>query len=350
MKPSTPISGGAPRTPLRDRSNLLISPFPMSPKAIISQKSPVPKTFSLETEEDDGYLSVESDGVEELLNGNWKPNFDGDLDDDDVEETPKTESEILMPTFLEPVVVVSSSDANSNGTGCLKYTEADVAAMKAQWMAEVRAEMLREKETLVARLNASEAAQASMQEKEGEYMALISEYEATVTALEQDRKANESSNLEAYGRQLSELELANTRLRTERQELEASFQQLHKRYEQLKTLQANAIKNEGVLKQTLAKSQADLMTAEARFLRLKTHAQAQLDAANTEITRIREESVKRHVLLAAKLSLTQTQLASVSVEWDLSRVENQKLNSVVADLCEQIQPRSSTKLPAVASI
>lgn len=332
----TPVTGSNGRTPLRDRTNMLISPFGLSPKVILSEKSPV-RNFSLEAEDDDGYASAESDSVDHLLSGNWKPNFDVDLGDDEGVEMGET----LMPTIMMPSVVetpaAATSTSETQATGLYRYTDADVAAMKAQWLAEAQ----KEKEAEFSQHRAMAQEYATLQQKEGEYLALISEYEATVTALEQEKKSRDDSNLEAYARQLSELEVSNTRLRTEREEMETSFQQLHKRYEQLKTLQANAIKNEGVLKQTLAKSQADLMSAEARFLRLKTHAQAQLDAANAEINRIRDESVKKNLLLAAKLSLCQTQLASLSVEHELSRGENQTLQNIVSDLCAQINPSSA---------
>jgi DNA repair exonuclease SbcCD ATPase subunit len=332
-KLSTPLNGGKTRTPLRDRSNLLISPFGLSPK-------PVKQNFSLEQDEDDGYHSAESDSVDDLLSGNWQPNYDLPLEDEEVVESTNQEREsILMPTLMEP-----SQSVTITQNSAFKYTEEDVAAMKAQWMKE----MHEERETAQKKQSAVETAFSELQEKEGQYLALITEYEATVTALEQEKKSRDDSNLEAYARQLSELEVANTRLRTERQELEGTFQQLHKRYEQLKTLQANAIKNETVLKQTLAKSQTDLMTAEARFLRLKTHAQTQLDAANAEINRIRDESVRKTLLLAAKLSLCQTQLASISVEFDLSKGENQTLQNIVSELCAQINPTSSQSAPEVS--
>jgi DNA repair exonuclease SbcCD ATPase subunit len=320
---------------LQDRSNILISPFGMSPKAIVAVKTPI-EPFSLDHEEDEGYHSAKSDSVDQLLNGDWKPNFDVDLEDEETTEVASNGIDLQSWNTLTEPTILASQASSTESSKAYKYTEADVAAMKAQWMMEAQ----QEREAQIAKHAETESAYSELQTKEGEYMALISEYEKTVTALEEEKKTRDGSNLEAYAHQLSELELSNTRLRTERQEIETSFQQLHKRYEQLKTLQANAIKNEAVLKQTLAKSQADLMAAEARFLRLKSHAQTQLDAANAEINRIREESMKKNLLLAAKLSLCQVQLASLSVEHELSKGENQTLQTIVSDLCSQLQPSS----------
>lgn len=356
-KLTTPINGETMRSPLQDRTNMLISPFGMSPKAV-AKSTPV-KNFSLDQEEDDGYASAQSDSVDQLLSGNWKPNFDIDLEDED--------NNILMPTIMEPTVDkkiseeavakttsierdVSSDSVALGGekkqmidseplmaiptdTSVAKtYTQAEVDAMKEAW----KLEAAQERENFDSKMSEKEIEVSALKVKESEYLALIGEFEATVTVLEKEKSERDSSSMEAWAGKLSELELANTRLRTERAELENTFQQLHKRYEQLKGLQVNAIKNEGVLKQTLAKSQSDLMAAEARFLRLKTHAQAQLDAANAEINRIRDESMKKNLLLAAKLSLAQTQLASLSVEHNLSKNENNTLQKIITELCEGV--------------
>lgn len=345
------------RSPLQDRTNMLISPFGMSPKAI-TKSTPV-KNFSLDQEDDDGYASAQSDSIDQLLSGAWKPNFDIDLDDE--------ENGILTPTVMEPaakpeialvatpVVHMSRESSSSSmalggekktmiegeslmtvsvesGSTVKTFTQAEVDAMKESW----KQEMAMERENFESKMTEKEIEISALKVKESEYLALVSEFEATVTALEKEKAERDSSNVEAWAGKLSELEVANTRLRSERAELENTFQQLHKRYEQIKGLQVNAIKNEGVLKQTLAKSQADLMAAEARFLRLKTHAQAQLDAANAEINRIRDESMKKNLLLAAKLSLAQTQLASLSVEHNLSKNENSTLHNIITELCNGV--------------
>jgi hypothetical protein len=331
---------------------MLISPFGMSPKAMVGHQSPV-KAFSLEHEEDDGYESAQSDGVDQLLSGNWKPNYDVAIDEDETPQSGLNGADMLLPTVMDSIHLVPEIQISTKvavevtqvADAKLKYSEEDVTAMKAQWMAEARAEL----EASQLKHAATAAELNSMKSKEEEYVALITEYEATVTALEADKSTRDTTSMEAYARQLSELELANTRLRTERSEMEASFQQLHKRYEQLKTLQGNAVKNEGILKQTLSKSQADFMAAEARFLRLKNHAQTQLDAANAEINRIREESIKKNLLLAAKLSRCQTQLASLQVEHSLVQSENQTLQSVVAELCASLHPSSSNNAMVVTA-
>lgn len=352
------MAGDNMRSPLQDRTNMLISPFGMSPKAV-AKSTPV-KNFSLDQEEDDGYASAQSDSVDQLLSGAWKPNFDIDLEDEDnnilmptvmehTTEKKTTEESIIKPTTAierdvssdsiaiegekkqmidsEPLMTVPAETSVSK-----TYTQAEVDAMKESW----KREAAQERENFESKMSEKEIEVSALKVKESEYLALIGEFEATVTVLEKEKSERDSSNMDAWAGKLSELELANTRLRTERAELENTFQQLHKRYEQLKGLQVNAIKNEGVLKQTLAKSQSDLMAAEARFLRLKTHAQAQLDAANAEINRIRDESMKKNLLLAAKLSLAQTQLASVSVEHTLSKNENQTLQKIITELCDGV--------------
>jgi len=308
------------------------------------------KNFMLDQDDEDGYASAQSDSVDQLLNGNWKPNFDVDLEDEDSMDASALVPTVLMPTVLhgevaKPVAVTIPVEEAQPVASQFKYTEADVAAMKAQWKLESE----KERDSLQLKCSELTATVTELQQKEGEYLALVAEYETTVTALEAEKSARDATNMEVYARQLSELEVSNTRLRAERAEMETSFQQLHKRYEQLKLLQSNAIKNEGVLKQALAKSQADLMSGEARFLRLKTHAQTQLDAANAEINRIRDESMKKNLLLAAKLSLSQTQVASLAGEYELSRAENETLQSVVSELCTKIQPSSSSSSSSYSS-
>lgn len=369
LKGFTPMNGNTTRSPLQDRTNMLISPFGMSPKAMV-KKTPV-KTFSLEQEEDDeGYASAQSDSVDHLLNGNWKPNFDIDMEEDEGENLIPSANVALTPTVarsmpeqlvaMEPTIISREQPCDLGAMvgerkekkeeATLKqafveekaqveaqvsgktFSESEVEAMREAWMREVALERV-QWETKVAK---EESALAALRVKEAEYISLITEYESAVTKMEKEKAVRDATNLEAYAEKLSEIELANTRLRTEKAEVEASFQQLHKRYEQLKGLQANAIKNEGVLKQTLGKSQSDLMSSEARFLRLKTHAQAQLDAANAEINRIRDESLKKNLLLAAKLSLAQTQLASLSVEHALSKTENSTLQNIISELCQQV--------------
>lgn len=307
---------------------MLISPFGMTPKAMAKPKTPA-KNFVLDVEEEDGYASAKSeDEVDQLLKGSWKPNYDIALDDEEdlTAANKPNEQNLLLPTVLSPTVLepIMPSLASSDSTQA-RYTESDVAAMKAQWE--------QEREALQAKTEAAEKNAADMQQKEAEYLALITEYEATVNALEAEKNSRDSTSMEAYARKLGDLEVENAKLRGERQEMENSFQQLHKRYEQLKVLQTNAVKNEGILKQALAKSQSDFMAAEARFLRLKNHAQTQLDAANTEINRIRDEGMKKNLLLAAKLSLCQTQLTSISVELQIARTEKDTLESVVSQLC-----------------
>lgn len=335
----------------------------MSPKAV-AKSTPV-KNFSLDHEEDDGYASAQSDSIEQLLAGNWKPNYDIDLEDEENSALVPTVMEasgdkqsleasvVSMPVAMERVVSsesvvlggekvksVESGSLAATSVGTLAdklYTYEEVEAMKAEWTRV----LAQERENTESKMAEKDIEVSALKVKESELMALITEFEATVTVLEKEKAERDSSNMEAWAGKLSELELANTRLRSERTELEGSFQQLHKRYEQLKGLQVNAIKNEGVLKQTLSKSQSDLMAAEARFLRLKTHAQAQLDAANAEINRIRDESMKKNLLLAAKLSLAQTQLASLSAEHILSKNENQTLQVIISDLCNSVPSSAS---------
>lgn len=135
---------------------------------------------------------------------------------------------------------------------------------------------------------------------------------------------------------MTEFELTCAKVTAEKEQLNAALQALTKRYESLKTLQANAIKNESVLKTTLTKSQSDLLTSESRFQRLKAHAQEQLDAANAEISRIREESSKKSLLLAAKWNLAQTQLQTLQGEYQVCHSQNIKLHTIISELTDSI--------------
>ena len=83
----------------------------------------------------------------------------------------------------------------------------------------------------------------------------------------------------------------------------------------------------------------EVSTWEAKYDKLKRHAQDKLDLANTEITKVRSTTEKEHVTLKSKLSRLELHVQSLEQTVETKKRENQELTRMCDELMAQLDSK-----------
>ncbi|KAL7306590.1 hypothetical protein TKK_0001278 [Trichogramma kaykai] len=175
--------------------------------------------------------------------------------------------------------------------------------------------------------------QLSQEVKSKDQMTVIAEeYEKSISRLVAEREKDKATWEMEKARLTEELQAAQQHLMN----TEAAFNDVHTKYERLKSVVSAYKSNEAVLKESIAENQETIKTLEDRYEQLKSHAVAQLDKANMELASIKAKNDAD--LMKLKALVRKAELKSKSLEETVEQKskENKELTQIIDEMIARV--------------
>ncbi|XP_011496591.1 PREDICTED: probable myosin light chain kinase DDB_G0279831 [Ceratosolen solmsi marchali] len=161
---------------------------------------------------------------------------------------------------------------------------------------------------------------------------VVEEYEKSISRLIAERE-KDRTNFEAEKIKIQEeLQVANQHLSN----TEAAFSDVHSKYERLKNVVSAYKSNETVLKESIAENQETIKTLENRYEQLKSHAMAQLEKANLELSAIRKHNEAETVKLKALVRKAELKSKSLEETVEQKMKENKELTQIIDEMIARV--------------
>ncbi|XP_035220161.1 transforming acidic coiled-coil-containing protein 3-like isoform X2 [Stegodyphus dumicola] len=116
------------------------------------------------------------------------------------------------------------------------------------------------------------------------------------------------------------------------QNVESAFADLHRRYENCKSVLEGYKQNEEKMKQQVAEMQGKLKQQEQMYEMLRARIQDKLDSANAEIESARKSGDAEVTVLRAQLKKAEMKISSLEKDLEQKNIENVELSSICDDL------------------
>lgn len=123
--------------------------------------------------------------------------------------------------------------------------------------------------------------------------------------------------------------------------VESLFKDMRLRYENTVSSNAKFLKNEQSLQENIGELKQEVLLAQERLEKVVKHAEEQLQSANMEIIKIKNESDKEQSMLKAKLARGELKMQSLEKTLLAKEEEYGKLTNLCDDLVSQLENRSS---------
>ncbi|KAF9136150.1 Transforming acidic coiled-coil-containing protein 3, partial [Linnemannia schmuckeri] len=164
------------------------------------------------------------------------------------------------------------------------------------------------------------------------------EIEELKSALEKERreKAQLKSVLDEFESSLADIAVStakeiqtikeqNVKLTESKEETEEAFILLKSRYDELKALNHKHVENEGILRNAVESLKQDFETSEARYEKVKAHADAKFVVASQEMEQTRIVFENEVTMLKGQLSRQEMQMRTLEQALEIKNKENEDL-------------------------
>ncbi|XP_015597627.1 flocculation protein FLO11 isoform X2 [Cephus cinctus] len=161
---------------------------------------------------------------------------------------------------------------------------------------------------------------------------VVDEYEKSISRLVADRERDRVKMEKEKAKLQEDLQTTNSHL----SHAEEAFNDVHQKYERLKTILAGFQNNEIVLKQSIQDNQETIKKLESRYEQLKNHAMTQLEKANLELEGSRKQNEAETVRLQAMVKKAELKSNSLSELVEQKTKENKELAKILDEVIARV--------------
>ncbi|XP_048744878.2 transforming acidic coiled-coil-containing protein 2-like isoform X2 [Ostrea edulis] len=221
----------------------------------------------------------------------------------------------------------------------LKYSQSDVNKIKQELELDFQARLLNKEREWSQKLGARDKVITELQEQNKLYKstnedmrAVVAEFEKTIAQLQTEKEKSHSESQQTFDEVIKERDQALEDL----QGVEASFSDLHRRYEKTKGVVEGFKKNEEVLKKCIQDYQGKLKVAEDKLQEFVQQAENKIEDATSEMERTRKTAASDIARLEAAVKKADLQVHSLQRSLDQKVRENEELTSICDELIAKV--------------
>ncbi|XP_076288276.1 transforming acidic coiled-coil protein isoform X2 [Lasioglossum baleicum] len=186
---------------------------------------------------------------------------------------------------------------------------------------EHKAELERQKNSFQEKINQLQAQLAQEVKSKSEITVVVEEYEKSISRL-----------LTEKGRDQEELQATNVHLSN----TEAAFNDVHQKYEKMKSVVSVYKNNEIVLRESIQENMQTIKCLHTRYDNLKAHALSQLEKANSDLENIRKQHEDEIVTLHALVRKAELKSNSLSELVEQKTKENKELVQILDEVIARV--------------
>lgn len=229
-------------------------------------------------------------------------------------------------------------EQNSNNK-VLKYSQSDVNKIKQELELDFQARLLNKEREWSQKLGARDKVITELNEQNRLYKltnedmrAVVAEFEKTIAQLQTEKEKSHSESQQTFEEVVKERDQAIEDL----QGVEASFSDLHRRYEKTKGVVEGFKKNEEVLKKCIQDYQSKLKVAEDKLQDFIQEAEVKIEEATEEMEKTRKSASSDIARLEAAVKKSDLQVQSLQKSLDQKIKENEELTSICDELIAKV--------------
>lgn len=229
-------------------------------------------------------------------------------------------------------------EQNSNNK-VLKYSQSDVNKIKQELELDFQARLLNKEREWSQKLGARDKVITELNEQNRLYKltnedmrAVVAEFEKTIAQLQTEKEKTHSESQQTFEEVVKERDQAIEDL----QGVEASFSDLHRRYEKTKGVVEGFKKNEEVLKKCIQDYQSKLKVAEDKLQDFIQEAEVKIEEATEEMEKTRKSASSDIARLEAAVKKSDLQVQSLQKSLDQKIKENEELTSICDELIAKV--------------
>lgn len=229
-------------------------------------------------------------------------------------------------------------EQNSNNK-VLKYSQSDVNKIKQELELDFQARLLNKEREWSQKLGARDKVITELNEQNRLYKstnedmrAVVAEFEKTIAQLQTEKEKSHSESQQTFEEVVKERDQALEDL----QGVEASFSDLHRRYEKTKGVVEGFKKNEEVLKKCIQDYQSKLKVAEDKLQDFIQQAEVKIEEATDEMEKTRKSASSDIARLEAAVKKSDLQVQSLQKSLDQKIRENEELTSICDELIAKV--------------
>ncbi|XP_022340344.2 uncharacterized protein LOC111134993 isoform X4 [Crassostrea virginica] len=221
----------------------------------------------------------------------------------------------------------------------LKYSQSDVNKIKQDLELDFQARLLNKEREWSQKLGARDKVITELNEQNRLYKStnedmrsVVAEFEKTIAQLQNEKERSHSESRQTFEEVVKERDQALEDL----QGVEASFSDLHRRYEKTKGVVEGFKKNEEVLKKCIQDYQSKLKVAEDKLQDFIHEAEVKIEEANSEMEKTRKSATSDIARLEAAVKKSDLQVQSLQKSLDQKIRENEELTSICDELIAKV--------------
>lgn len=221
----------------------------------------------------------------------------------------------------------------------LKYSQSDVNKIKQELELDFQARLLNKEREWSQKLGARDKVITELNEQNRLYKstnedmrAVVAEFEKTIAQLQTEKEKTHSESQQTFEEVVKERDQAIEDL----QGVEASFSDLHRRYEKTKGVVEGFKKNEEVLKKCIQDYQSKLKVAEDKLQDFIQEAEVKIEEATEEMEKTRKSASSDIARLEAAVKKSDLQVQSLQKSLDQKIKENEELTSICDELIAKV--------------
>ncbi|XP_076644771.1 transforming acidic coiled-coil protein isoform X2 [Halictus rubicundus] len=198
--------------------------------------------------------------------------------------------------------------------------EEELEKQKKEHKAELE-KLERQKSSLQEKINQLQAQMAQEVKSKSEMTVVVEEYEKSISRL-----------LAEKGRDQEELKATNVHLSN----TEAAFNDVHQKYEKMKSVVSVYKNNEIVLRESIQENMDTIKCLHTRYDSLKAHALSQLEKANSDLENIRKQHEDEIVTLHALVRKAELKSNSLAELVEQKTKENKELTQILDEVIARV--------------
>ncbi|XP_046753395.1 transforming acidic coiled-coil-containing protein 3-like isoform X2 [Diprion similis] len=250
-----------------------------------------------------------------------------------IEEPPKIEE--IVVEEVKPMVTPMVDEAMAKELELVRSTVLQLDSQLEKERKErekERKEHEIEQEKQRLKYESLEKEMAHEMQKKKEMTMVMDEYEKSLSRQMADRERERTIFAQEKAKLQDDLQAANHHLGN----TEAAFNDVHLKYERLKSVTSAYKSNEDVLKESIQENVKTIKTLEDRYDQLKNHAMSQLEKANLELEAIRKQHETETVRLQAMIRKAELKSNSLAEMVEQKSKENKELSSILDEFIARV--------------
>eukprot|EP00911_Craspedida_sp_UC1_P001256 UC1_evm2s946 len=178
---------------------------------------------------------------------------------------------------------------------------------------------------------------AESQEQNKQMTEVVEEYSEAMGKMIQQQQSDKDGESKLVAKLRSDIQQGEDDLR----KTETAFSDLHRKYEKTKGIVDNLRSNEAKLKDAVKDAQAKLHQSEAKYQKLREHAEGRIQTANESIAGVRDEYKGEISGLTAKLKKATLDMNRIQRQLEAKEADNKELTAICDDLVAQLDGRGA---------